>query len=191
MSNQKVSEKAVKTVKTVKAEKAVKKYSKAVAHAGQRKKVESKAISNTLPLLLEKARLEALHQLQGVDLNATFTVPKSGEVTVFGHKVASKAAACDRMVAAALSGDYNIQALVKALVNHDSAYGRRDNAEALVKRVHDHCAIKRNGCGYYGSSLHATRPHQLTADQRKALDRFAGELALPVKSAIKSAISAK
>lgn len=161
---------------------------KAVSQPNIRKRLINKAGKvASLPITLEKGRLACLESLGGYSLTPTWH--KGYEVTAFGHKVSSKAGACDVMLITALAGNVDLDGLVRALVNADSAYGRSDTAKALAKRVHEHLGMKRNGETYFDGAVHATRPHGLTLNQRLALGAFGADIAFSVKAIIASVLA--
>ena len=145
------------------------------------RRVEKTGNAIALPMNLEKARVDCLACFKGGKLPP----PAKAGVTCLGHKCPSKAGAIDVVIIAALSGNYDVAGLLSALIEADNKYGRKDTPDALDKRIRDHCAMKRNGTCYLGGRVHLTRPHNLTADQAKAIGRFAALLSVPLRTALK------
>jgi hypothetical protein len=161
---------------------------KVIANASTRRSLKTRLAktSNTvaLPLNLEQSRLDCL---------ACFTngeLPKSVKtgLTWLGHKTASKAAALDVMLIAALTGNYDIAGLLSVVADADNKYGRSDTPDALSLRIRDHLSQKRNGTHYIGSASHLGKNHpcNLTVVQAEAVARFGGLLAVPLRTALKN-----
>ena len=167
-----------------KASKASRKVNKAVNNASQRRRVINQAGRQGLPIGLESARLVAVKGLKGLTLTNGINA-RNQTVTAFGHLVKSKAAGCDTVLITALQGDVDLVGLIESLSNHDSAYGRADTSDALIKRVREHCCTKRNGGHYFTSSVHASRPHHMNFEQREALALFSNQVGVALIACLK------
>jgi len=137
-----------------------------------------------LPLNIEKARIDCLNTFK----DGKLPKPVKQGVTWLGHKNSSKAAALDAALLAAMTGNYNIADLLSVIADADNRYGRSDTPAALSLRVRDHLGMKRNGTHYLGSKSHLSKSHpcNLTIEQAKAVARFGGLLAIPMREALKA-----